>query len=94
MKTAAWTGFGVRWRFWRIFNDTYVSAFESILFVEATFGTQLREHAIRISKERYALRQEFTGAGFQTAADLRDENRAKRPDSADPRPDPKKPTGA
>ena len=42
---------GVRWRFWRLFNDIYVSAFETILFIEKVFGTELREHAIRISKE-------------------------------------------
>ena len=61
---------GVRWRFWRLFNDIYVSAFETILFIETIFGIQLREHAIRISKERYALRQEITHSGFQTASDL------------------------
>ena len=58
---------GVRWRFWRLLNDIYVSSFETILFVERIFGTQLREHAIRISKERYALRQEITQGAFQTA---------------------------
>jgi len=42
---------GVRWRFWRLFNDIYVSAFETILFIEKTFSTELREHAIRISRE-------------------------------------------
>ena len=47
---------GVRWRFWRIYNDIYVSAFATILFIEKTFGTQLREHAIRISRERYPNR--------------------------------------
>ncbi len=56
---------GVRWRFWRLFNDIYVSSFETILFIEKVFGTELREHAIRISKERYALRQE--AISFQTA---------------------------
>jgi len=56
---------GVRWRFWRLFNDIYVSAFETILFIEKVFGTELREHAIRISKERYALRQE--AISFQSA---------------------------
>ena len=61
---------GVRWRFWRLFNDIYVSAFETILFVERTFGTQLRENAIRISKERHALRQEATRTGFRSADDL------------------------
>ena len=58
---------GVRWRFWRLFNDIYVSAFETILFIEKTFGPELREHAIRISKERYRLRQEAREAGFQSA---------------------------
>jgi hypothetical protein len=58
---------GVRWRFWHLFNETYVSAFETVLFVEKAFGTQLREHAIRISKERYALRQEALQTGFQSA---------------------------
>ena len=61
---------GVRWRFWRLFNDIYVSAFETILFIEKIFGTQLREHAIRISKERHALRQETVGTGFQGADTL------------------------
>ena len=58
---------GVRWRFWRLFNDIYISAFETILFVEKTFGTELRDHAVRISKERYALRQEIMCGGFQSA---------------------------
>jgi len=56
---------GVRWRFQRLFNDIYVSAFETILFIEKAFGTQLRDHAIRISKERYALRQEIQHSSFQ-----------------------------
>ena len=62
---------GVRWRFWRLFNEIYVCAFETILFIEKVFGTQLREHAIRISKERYALGQEIAKSGFQTADSLR-----------------------
>ncbi len=61
---------GVRWRFWRLFNEIYVSSFETILFIEKTFGTQLREHAIRISKERYALRQQIAKSGFQTSDSL------------------------
>lgn len=48
---------GVRWRFQRIFNDVYVSAFETILFIEKTFGSQLRDNAIRISRERYKARK-------------------------------------
>ena len=58
---------GVRWRFWRVFNDMYVSAFETILFIERNFGTGLREHALQISQERYALRQRIREAGFQSA---------------------------
>ncbi|MGB2987951.1 MAG: hypothetical protein WBE26_18945 [Phycisphaerae bacterium] len=57
---------GVRWRFQRVFNDIYVAAFSTILLIEKTFGTELREHAIRISKERYALRQELmSGTGLE-----------------------------
>lgn len=48
---------GVRWRFQRLFNHVYVEAFATILFIEKTFGTQLREYAIRISKERYEVRR-------------------------------------
>ena len=61
---------GVRWRFYRMFNDVYVSAFETILFIEQIFGTQLRGHAVRISKERYALRREVTRSEFQSADTL------------------------
>jgi len=43
-----------------------VSAFETILFIEKTFRPQLREYAIRISKERYALRQKAREANFQS----------------------------
>ena len=60
---------GVRWRFGRIM-DQYISSFESILFIEKIFGTQLREHAIRISKERYELRQQIVENGFQSADSL------------------------
>lgn len=61
---------GVRWRFWRIMNDMYVSSFESILLIEKTFGTQLREHAISISRQRYERRQRALQSGFQTAGSL------------------------
>ena len=70
---------GVRWRFQRVMTDIYTSAFESILFIEKTFGTELREHAIRISKERYALRQEMmSGTGFKRE---RERQRDERPSS-------------
>ena len=69
-KTFRMTRQGVRWRFQRLFNDIYVSAFETILFLEKTFGTGLRDHAIRISRERYALYQEVRNSGFQSADSL------------------------
>ena len=70
-QTFRMTRQGVRWRFWRLFNDIYVSSFETILFIEQVFGTELREHAIRISKERYALRQEVAAqTAFQSADSL------------------------
>ena len=69
-KTFRITRQGVRWRFHHIFMQAYVSAFETILFVEKTFGTQLRDYAVRISKERYALRQEALRRGFKTATDV------------------------
>ena len=48
---------GVRWRFQRLFNEVYVNAFSTILAIEQTFGSSLRGHAIRISRECHALRQ-------------------------------------
>ena len=65
---------GVRWRFQRLLNQIYVSSFEIVLMIETTFGTQLRDHAIRISKERYALRREIV---FESADRL-----ARRSDQA------------
>jgi hypothetical protein len=69
---------GVRWRFQRLLGDIYVSAFETILFIEKTFGTDLREHAIRISKERYELRQRALENGFVSASEL--DHRRQPPD--------------
>jgi len=66
-KTFRMTRQGVRWRFQRLFNQVYVEAFETILMIEKTFGTQLRDHAMRISKERFEARREAVGEGFQTA---------------------------
>ena len=53
-----------------MFGEIYVSAFETILAIETIFGPQLRDHAIRISRERYKLRQQEVrrGLGGHTAA--------------------------
>ncbi|MFC1766582.1 hypothetical protein ACFL6U_31455 [Planctomycetota bacterium] len=62
---------GVRWRFQHVFCMAYVRAFETILFIEKIFGTQLRDYAIRISRERYALRQRTQCTPFKNASDLK-----------------------
>ena len=59
---------GVRWRFQRLFNHVYVEASETILMMERVFGTQLREYAIKISRERYELRREILKEGFREAS--------------------------
>jgi hypothetical protein len=64
-KTFGVTRQGVRWRFQHIFGKIYVEAFEAILFIEKFFGSQLRDHAIRISKERYSLRQKALQSSFE-----------------------------
>jgi len=50
---------GVRWRFNRLFNEVYVSAYETIFFIESSFGTYLRKWALEIAKERVAIHKEF-----------------------------------
>src|SRR4030042_7139448 len=55
-KTFGVTRQGVRWRFQHIFGRIYVEAFEAVLFIEKNFGTQLRQYAVRISREKYQLR--------------------------------------
>ena len=69
-KTFRMTRQGVRWRFYRLFNQVYVDAFSTILMIEKIFGTQLREYAVRISKERYELRQEVLSKGFRSGGDI------------------------
>ena len=61
---------GVRLRFQRLFCHVYVEAFETILMIEKTFGTQLREYVVRISKERHELRQEVLNKGFHVVTDI------------------------
>ena len=69
-KTFRMTRQGVRWRFHRLFNDIYVSAFETILFIEKSFGSQLRDHAIRVSRERFALHHRVADNSFRGADTL------------------------
>lgn len=48
---------GVRWRFWRLFNEMYVSAYTTIIFIEKHLGPGFREDALVIAHERFVLRQ-------------------------------------
>jgi hypothetical protein len=48
---------GIRWRFNRLFNEIYISAYECLFWVESQFGTELRQMAIEIARERIAMRQ-------------------------------------
>ena len=69
-KTFRMTRQGVRWRFQRLLNHVYVEAFATILLIEKTFGAQLRDHAVRISKERYEMRRKILNEGFRSAGDV------------------------
>ena len=69
-KTFGVTRQGVRWRFQHLFGHVYVRAFETILFIEKAFGAQLRDYAIRISREHYRLHQETAQNSFQSANTL------------------------
>ena len=59
---------GVRWRFQRLFNEIYVEAYLTIFWVESNFGTQLRQMAIEIAKERVELRKKAQKTGFISAS--------------------------
>jgi hypothetical protein len=48
---------GVRWRFHRLFNEIYISAYETVYWIESLFGTYLRQQAMEIVKERVDLRK-------------------------------------
>lgn len=61
---------GVRWRFQRLFGQVYVEAFLTILMIEKMFGTQLRDYVVRISRERYVLRQEYLNCGLTSTTKI------------------------
>lgn len=60
---------GVRWRFWRLFNDIYVSAYETIYWMEKCFGTHLRDKAIEIAKQRFIIRKRIKQEGYVSGMD-------------------------
>jgi hypothetical protein len=59
---------GVRWRFWRLFNEIYLPAYETVLFIEKSLGPQLRSDALKIAHDRFVLRQKaLSGEQFKEA---------------------------
>jgi hypothetical protein len=54
---------GVRWRFQRIFSEIYPQAYEAIFWVERLFGTELRQKALEIARERVELRKKIQKMG-------------------------------
>ena len=47
---------GIRWRFQKI-TDMYVSALETIYYIENHLGAHLRQKALEVSKERILMRK-------------------------------------
>jgi hypothetical protein len=43
---------GVRWRFQRLFSQVYVEAYQTILWIESNFGTELRAMAMEVARDR------------------------------------------
>ena len=62
---------GVRWRFYRIFNEIYIEAYEIIFWMESHFGTELRQKAMEIAKERVELRKKVQKIEFVDAYRLK-----------------------
>lgn len=58
---------GVYWRFDHIFNQAYVSAYETVYWLESNFGPSLRENALAIARERVAMRKKAMETGIQRA---------------------------
>ena len=59
---------GVRWRFYRLMNEIYLSAYESIFWIENNFGTELRQMAMEIARERVELRKKAQKVEFFDAS--------------------------
>ena len=64
---------GVRWRFYRLFNEIYVEAYEIVFWIESHFGTELRQKAMEIARERVELRKKAQKIEFVDAYRLKNE---------------------
>jgi hypothetical protein len=63
---------GVRWRFNRLFNQIYINAYLSLFWIESNFGTELRQKALEIAKERVELRKKALKIGNLSGYRLKD----------------------
>jgi hypothetical protein len=81
-KTFGMSRQGVRWRFYRLFNEVYIEAYQVIFFVENNFGTELRQMAMDIAKERVELRKKAQKVDFFDAS--RRENGNNDPEAPQP----------
>ena len=54
---------GVRWRFHRVFSEIYVQSLETLYWIESLFGTELRQKALEIARERVELRKKARKMG-------------------------------
>ncbi len=54
---------GIRWRFGHIFNEIYIASYEALYLIESQFGTQLRQQALAIAKERVEMRKRHQKIG-------------------------------
>jgi hypothetical protein len=73
---------GVRWRFHRLFNDIYTSAYETVYWVESNFGSELRPKVLEIIKERVEMRKKAKKMAFFETP--RRENPNEEPDPGQP----------
>ena len=48
---------GVRWLFQRLFSEIYIESYLAIYWIESNFGTELRQMAMEIARERVELRK-------------------------------------
>ena len=58
---------GVRWRFNRVFNEVYVQAYCTILWIESRFGTELRQMALEVARDRTEMRRRALESTGQAA---------------------------
>jgi len=59
---------GVRWRFWRLFNEVYVSAYETIYLMEPV-RNPTPQQALAIAKERVEMRKSISKWSISMFAD-------------------------